>query len=123
MPDQPVGASQLGTVGSQILGGQSVQSTATGGQDITVGGISSAVDGLSGKSQWSQPKKVAKYDGKSSWADYLVHFDIAAQLNDWDESQKAMELATNLDGTARGVLADVSPQNRLNFQVLVDKLA
>ena len=123
VPDQPVGASRLGTVGSPILGGQSVQSTVTGGQDNTEGGISSAVGGRPGKSQRSQPKKVAKYDGKSSWADYLVQFDIAAQLNDWDESQKAMELATSLDGAARGVLADVTPQNRLNFQVLVDKLA
>ena len=122
VPDQPVGASRLGTVGSPILGGQSVQSTVTGRQDNTEGGISSAVGGRSGKSQRSQPKKVAKYDGKSSWADYLVQFDIAAQLNDWDESQKVMELATSLDGAARWVLADVTPQNRLNFQVLVEKL-
>ena len=33
-----------------------------------------------------------------------------------------MELATSLEGTARGVLADVSPQDRLNFKVLVDRL-
>ena len=123
VPDQPVGASRLGTVGSPILSGQSVQSTVAGGQDNTEGGISSAVGGRSGKSQQSQLKKVAKYDGESSWADYLVKFDIAAQLNDWDESQKAMELATSLEGTARGVLADVSPQNCLNFQVPVDKFA
>ena len=123
MPDQPVGASRPGTVGCPILSGQSVQSTVTGGQDTTEGGISSAVGGRSGKSQRSQPKKVAKYDGKNSWADYLVQLDIAAQLNDWDESQKAMELATSLEGAPRGVLAEVSPQNRFNFQVLVDKFA
>ena len=69
VPDQPVGASRLGTVGCPILSGQSVQSTLTGGQDSTEGGISFAVGGRSGKSQRSQPKKVAKYDGKSSWAD------------------------------------------------------
>ena len=51
-----------------------------------------------------------------------MQFDIAAQLNDWDESQKAMELATSLEGVACGVLADVIPENRLNYKVLVDKL-
>ena len=70
----------------------------------------------------SPNKEVGKYDGKSSWADYLVQFDKAALLNDWEESQKAMELATNLEGVARGVLADVIPENRLNYKVLVDKL-
>ena len=122
VPDQPVGGGRPGTVACPILSGQSVQSTVTGGQNNTEGGISAAVAGQSGKSQQSQPKKVAKYDGKSSWPDYLVQFDIAAQLNDWDESQKAMELAKSLEGAACGVLADVSPRNRLNFQVLVDKL-
>ena len=33
-----------------------------------------------------------------------------------------MELATNLEGAARGVLADVSLQDWLNFKVLVDRL-
>ena len=80
VPDQPVGVSWPGTVGSPILSGQSVKSTVTGGQDNTEGGISSRVSGWSGKSQRSQPKKVAKYDGKSSCADYLVQFDIEAQL-------------------------------------------
>ena len=33
-----------------------------------------------------------------------------------------MELATNLEGMARGVLSDVKPEHRPNFAVLVDKL-
>ena len=63
-----------------------------------------------------------KYDGKSSWVDYLMQFDKPAQLNDWEESQKAMELAKSLEGVARGVLADVIMEHQLNFKVLVDKL-
>ena len=69
-----------------------------------------------------RPKKVAKYDGKTSWADYLVQFNIAARLNSWDDSQKAMELATSLEGNARAILADLSPDQQLNFEALVCKL-
>ena len=69
-----------------------------------------------------RPKKVAKYDGKTSWADYLVQFNIASRLNAWDDDQKAMELATSLEGNARGVLADLTPEHQLDFKVLVDKL-
>ena len=69
-----------------------------------------------------RPKKVAKYDGKTSWADYLVQFNIAARLNSWDDSQKAMELATSLEGNARAILADLSPDQQLNFEALVGKL-
>ena len=67
-------------------------------------------------------KKVANYSGKSSWADYLVQFNIAAKLNGWDEDRKAMELATSLEGNARGVLADLRPEQQLDFNVLVSKL-
>ena len=69
-----------------------------------------------------RPKKVAKYDGKTSWADYLVQFNIASQLNGWNDSQKAMELATSLEGTARSVLADLRPDHQLDFKSLIDKL-
>ena len=67
-------------------------------------------------------KKVANYSGKSSWADYLVQFNIAAKLNCCDEDCKAMELATSLEGNARGVLADLTPEQQLDFNVLVSKL-
>ena len=33
-----------------------------------------------------------------------------------------MELATSLDGSARSVLADLTPEQQLDFQVLQDKL-
>ena len=70
----------------------------------------------------SKPKKVHTYDGKSSWTDYLVQFNITATMNGWNESQKAMELATNLVGVARGVLSEISEEGQLNFGQLVEKL-
>ena len=56
-----------------------------------------------------RPKKAAKYDGKTGWADHRVQFNIAARLNSWDDSQKVMELATSLECNARAILADLSP--------------
>ena len=70
----------------------------------------------------NRPKKVAKFDGKSNWGDYLVQFNIAAKLNNWDDTQKAMELATSLSGNARGVLADLSANKELDFEALTNKL-
>ena len=52
----------------------------------------------------SRPKKVAKFDGKSNWGDYLV------------------QLATSLEGNARGVLADLSANQQLDFEALTNKL-
>ena len=51
--------------------------------------------GAAGKVHGGRIKKVAKYDGKSCWFDYLVQFNIAGKLNDWDDSQRAMEHATS----------------------------
>ena len=67
-------------------------------------------------------KKVAKFDGKSNWGDYLVQFNIAAKLNNWDDTQKAIELATSSEGNAQGVLADLSANKQLDFEALTNKL-
>ena len=70
-----------------------------------------------------RPKLMSNYDGRSSWSDYLVQFQIAARLNHWSEEEKAMELATSLVGQARGVLSDMSEQDRLDYGALVQKLS
>ena len=69
-----------------------------------------------------KPKQMSNYDGKSNWNDYLVQFQIVARLNHWSEEEKAMELATSLVGQARGVLSDMSEQDRLDYGALVQKL-
>ena len=70
----------------------------------------------------NKPKRIAGYDGKSSWSDYLAQFEIASKMNNWDSQQKAMELATSLVGQARGVLSDLSPSDRFDYSALVQKL-
>ena len=48
--------------------------------------------------------KAPVYDGTSSWADYLLQFEMVAELNGWEERSMAMYLATNLRGAAQSVL-------------------
>ena len=68
-------------------------------------------------------KKPAVYDGESNWQDYLVHFEMISQLNNWDDVTKAMELATSLRGVAQGVLSDMRPETRCSYRHLVSALA
>jgi hypothetical protein len=67
-------------------------------------------------------RKPATYDGTGNWSDYLVHFEIVAEINKWEEGEKALELATCLRGAAQGVLGDLRPENRRNFSHLVAAL-
>ena len=90
--------------------------------------VNSPDDGRhAGHSQSAKPKRPANYDGQTSWRDYLVQFDMVAELNPWlnrwDRVTKALELATSLRGGARSVLADLSPEDRNNYESLVAALA
>ena len=67
-------------------------------------------------------KKPATYDGKSSWKDYHVQFEMVASLNGWDEETKALELATSLRENAQSVLTDLDADRRTDYQALVTAL-
>ena len=67
-------------------------------------------------------KKPATYDGQSSLQDYLVQFELLAEINGWDDFTKAMELATSLRGQAQGVLSDLRPDLRRDYSALVNAL-
>ncbi len=68
------------------------------------------------------PKKAATYDGKSSFADYQVQFELVAELNQWSAHEMGLELATNLRGPAQAVLSDLEPGQRYIYSVLVKAL-
>ena len=53
----------------------------------------------------------AKFDGSSSWSDY-IHFESIATVNQWTEDEKAMYLASHLRGAAQEALADMAPEVR-----------
>lgn len=66
--------------------------------------------------------KVAMYDGKSSWKDYLVQFELAAQANKWDKNMRAIRLACSLRGSAQALLSDLTPEIRQDYDRLVTTL-
>ena len=66
--------------------------------------------------------KVAVYDGKSSWKDYLVQFKLAAQENSWNQHTRAIRLACCLRGSAQALLSDLTPEIRQNYDRLVNTL-
>lgn len=76
----------------------------------------------SGHGKPPKNRKPATYDGKTSWLDYLVQFEMVASLNKWDAEEMACELAVALRGTAQGVLSILTPEQRVNYQMLVNAL-
>ncbi len=54
--------------------------------------------------------KVDRYDGQTDLAEYLQHFETVADWNHWGPRDMAMQLAMNLTGPARMVLADTPHQ-------------
>ena len=70
----------------------------------------------------SSLKKPANYDGTSSLQDYLVQFEMTSELNRWDDTVKAMELATSLRGAAQSILSDLRPEQRRSYEYLVSAL-
>ena len=69
-----------------------------------------------------KPKRPATYDGKSSCRDYLVQFEMIAELNRWDAPTRALELATSLRGLALAILSDLGPEERGDYNKLLRAL-
>ena len=53
------------------------------------------------------------YDGKTSWTEYLGHFEICTELNEWSNLQKAQYLCVSLRGAAAQVLRSM-PREQLH---------
>ena len=62
------------------------------------------------------------FDGTTSWDDYKAQFDLVAELNGWDDTTKAIYLATNLRGAAQTLLGDLEPSRRRDITALTDAL-
>ena len=70
----------------------------------------------------NKAKKPPTFDGSSSWQDFLVQFEMASAVNNWDEYTKAYELATSLRGVAQGVVTEIEPLRRFDYNYLVSAL-
>ena len=64
-------------------------------------------------------QKPTTFDGTTLWESYYAQFEIVAQLNKWNDFQKAAYLATSLKGPALAVLGNLAPEERQNLDVLV----
>ena len=63
------------------------------------------------------------YDGKTSWDNYQVQFELIAELNGWNTSTMAIYLAASLSGCAQAVLTDLDANSRRNYQALKEALS
>jgi hypothetical protein len=63
--------------------------------------------------------KAPIYDGTSSWTEYLLQFNLVAELNAWNDYTKALYLATSLRGVARSILTDMDPTMHHDFSALI----
>ncbi|VDI54542.1 Hypothetical predicted protein [Mytilus galloprovincialis] len=66
--------------------------------------------------------KPSKYDGNTSWFDYLAHFEMCTLVNKWSEHQKGLYLAVSLIEQAQAVLGDLPKEKRQIFSDLVNAL-
>jgi hypothetical protein len=63
------------------------------------------------------------FDGTGSWPDYLVHFEVCAQINGWRDVHKAAYLAVSLRGLAQQMLGDLTAVTRTSYDGLSTALA
>ena len=108
-------AVQQGTGGqgstSAIPLGRPRQSSSRNSSDVSTGNVSNRKN-----------VKPATYDGKSSWLDFKSHFEICAQLNEWDIHEKGMYLAVALRGGAQAVLGNLPVESHRNYDALCKAL-
>ncbi|CAG2199375.1 unnamed protein product [Mytilus edulis] len=64
-------------------------------------------------------KKPPNFEGTINWQDFLVQFEMVAAVNKWDDNAKAFELATSLRGVAQGVVTEIEPLRRFDYNYLV----
>ena len=67
-------------------------------------------------------KAAPTFEGTENWRDYILQFEIIANMNGWNKADQAMELASSLRGKARGVLSDVAHNGHIDYDTLVKML-
>mgnify|MGYP001554130896 CR=1 FL=1 len=62
------------------------------------------------------------YNGKTSWLDYVAHFESCALLNEWSEEDKVAFLRTRLSGVARRTLKSVLSDPGKSYRQIIAAL-
>lgn len=63
------------------------------------------------------------YDGTDDWDEYQCHFQVCAELGNWNEREKVLALSASLRGAARTFLMSLTASERQNYDLLVMKLS
>ena len=63
-----------------------------------------------------------QFDGKSSWPDYLAHFEICSEINGWNFQQCTQYLSVSLRGTACQVMNNLPLHRPRDYRELVTAL-
>ena len=63
-----------------------------------------------------------QFNGNGSWPEFISHFEICAELNEWNNRQKAQYLSVSLRGPACQLLRTLNPARRVNYHELVTAL-
>ena len=66
--------------------------------------------------------KVGEFTGKEQLESYLQHFEVAAEINAWNDREKALFLAASLRGEAQDILSELPNSQRNDFAGLVAAL-
>ena len=64
-----------------------------------------------------------QFNGSGSWTEFISHFEICADLNEWNNRQKAQYLSVSLRGAACQLLRTLTPLKRQNYRELVNALS
>ena len=71
-----------------------------------------------GDNEW----RVGVFDGKQNFRSCFAHFKLLATYNMWTPLEEALHLAKALQGSARTILADMTPEQMSHLPTLVAAL-
>ena len=64
-----------------------------------------------------------QYTGEEDWMDWIVHFELCARINDWDDETKTDFLAVRLTKAAQQVYRDLPSSCKENYNELKAAMA
>ena len=83
-------------------------------------------ESLSGRANVRPAKRkeieAQRFNGKESVVDYLREFELTANRNSWDDSDKASALLCALDGIARSILSEIDSDDENNYSLIKELL-
>ena len=64
-----------------------------------------------------------KFEGTTSCAHYLIHFERISMVNKWSETERAMFLVAHLKRAAQEALTGLTPEAHMEFSSILEHFA